>query len=383
MHLPQTRLLPILEWATLILVALVGGLILAGAIMQYRQDRKNRHRIARYQAWESQLSDFLFRKGYEHGGFGPIARADLWLFRDFLARYQATIAGEESELLRELYLNTGLYTSLPQRLRDRDPRVRAHAAKEIGVFRLDEPSEHVPPLAVKRPWRWKPGLRLEGYLDQVLPLLDDPVSYVAHTAALTLTHSRNLEYAAPVLAWVMREELYQRERLLRVLEGFGPDLLPWMKDNLESPDQNPGPWVLYALLAASHRHRDSQSRLLWLLDVPDVDLRASVLKALIVLADPAVYPRVLSFAASPAWEIRAQVARALGVLGGPSAVPDLMPLMADPVFEVRRNAAQSLVDLGHAGVSALGWLAEDPKADRFARDMARERLEWADERGHL
>lgn len=361
----------------------MAGLILAGAVMQYRQDRRNRYRIARYQAWETRLSDFLFRKGYEHGDFGPVAWADRWLFRDFLARYQSSIAGEESELLRGLYLDIGLHDSLLRRLRDRDPRVRAQAAKEIGVFRLDEPSEHVTPPAVARPWRWKPGFRLEGCLDQVLPLLDDPVPYVAHTAALTLARSRNLRYAGPVVAWVMREELYQRERLLRVLEGFGPGLLPWMKDSLESPDQNPEPWILFALLAGSHRHRESQPRLLWLLDVPDVDLRASVLKALIILADPAIYPRVLAFAASPAWEIRTQVARALGVLGGPSAVPDLMPLMADSVFEVRRNAAQSLVDLGHAGVSALTWLAEDPKADRFARDMARERLEWADERGHL
>jgi HEAT repeat protein len=181
----------------------------------------------------------------------------------------------------------------------------------------------------------------------------------------------------------MREELYQRERLLRVLEGFGPTLLPWMKENLEPPNQNPEPWILYALLAGSHRHRESLPRLLWLLEVPSVDLRASVLKALIILADPAVYPKVRSFASSPAWEIRTQVARALGVLGGPSAVPDLLPLMADPVYEVRRNAAQSLVDLGHSGVSALTWLADDPAADRFARDIARERLEWADERGHM
>jgi hypothetical protein len=375
--------LPILEWATLVLVALVVGLVLIGAAMQYRKDRLNQHRIARYQAWEGQLTDYLFKQGYEQGGFGSIAWPDRWLFRDFLARYQSTIAGQESELLRELYLSTGIHTSLPRRLRDRDPKVRAQAAKEIAVFRLDEPAEHAPPPVAARPWRWKPGIRMEGYIDQVLPLLDDPVPFVAHTAALTLTHSRYLRFAAPVLAWVMREELYQRERLLRVLEGFGPSLLPWMKENLESPDQNPEPWILFALLVGSHRHRESLPRLVWLLDIPNVDLRASVLKALVILADPSVYPKVLSFAASPAWEIRAQVARALGVLGGPSAVSDLLTLMADPVYEVRRNAAQSLVDLGHSGVSALTWLADDLAADRFARDIARERLEWADERGHL
>jgi hypothetical protein len=60
-----------------------------------------------------------------------------------------------------------------------------------------------------------------------------------------------------------------------------------------------------------------------------------------------------------------------------------LPLTADPVYEVRRNAAQGLADLGHAGIGALAWLADDPEADRFARDIARERLEWAQERGHL
>lgn len=381
--LSQELLLPILRWATLGLFALVAGLVLVGTFLQHRKDRQNRHRIALYQAWENQLTDYLFKRGYARGSFGSIPWADRWLFRDFLARYQSTIAGQEFELLRELYLSMGIHVSLPQRLKDRDPNVRAQAAKEISVFRLDEPAEHAPPPVTERPWRWKPGVRMEGYLDQVLPLLDDQVPFVAHTAAQTLTRSRSLRFAAPVLAWVMREELYQRERLLRVLEGFGPNLLPWMKENLESPDQNPEPWILYALLVGSHRHRESQPRLLWLLDTPNVDLRASVLKALIILADPEVYARVLGFAASPAWEIRTQVARALGVLGGPSAVPDLLPLMADPVFEVRRNAAQSLVDLGHSGVEALSWLANDPASDRFARDMARERLEWADERGHL
>jgi len=381
--LSHSLLLPILQWATLILVGLVGGLVLVGVIMQFRKDRRNRHRIACYQAWEGQLTDYLFKRGCEQGGFGTIGWSNRWLFRDFLARYQSSIGGQESELLRELYLSTGIHTSLPQRLQDRNPKVRAQAAKEIAVFRLDEPAEHAPPPIAERPWRWKPGVRMEGYLDQVLPLLNDPVPFVAHTAALTLTHSQNLKFASPVLAWLMREELYQRERLLRVLEGFGPNLLPWMKENLESPNQNPEPWILFALLVGSHRHRESQPRLLWLLDIPNVDLRASVLKALIILADPTVYQKVRSFAASPTWEIRTQVARALGVLGGPSAVPDLLPLMADPVYEVRRNAAQSLVDLGHSGVSALAWLAEDPAADRFARDIARERLEWADERGHL
>lgn len=350
--------------------------------MQVDRDRQNRHRIACHQAWEVQLTDFLFKGGYQRGSFGAIARADRWLFRDFLARYQSTLAGVEAEILRRLYLDLGIHLSLPRRLRSWYPGIRAQAALEIGTFRLDEPTQPVPPPIAARPWRWRPHLRLQGHLDQVLPLLADPVPFVAHVAARTLAHSRNLDYAAPVLAWVLRQEIYQRVRVLRVLEGFGPGLLPWMRDHLESPNQHPEPWILFALLVGSQRHRDSQSHLLWLLKDPHVDLRVSALKALTILADPTIYPQVLPFASSPAWEIRAQAARALGVLGGPAAIPELLPLLADPVYEVRRNAAQGLADIGHAGVSALTWLAEDPAADRFARDIARERLEWAEERGH-
>ena len=378
----MVHLMPVLQWASRVLAGLVGGLVLIGAVMQIHRDRQNRHRIACYQGWENQLMDYLFNGGYERGAFGPVPRADRWLFRDFLTRYQSTLGGQESEILRQLYLDLGIHASLPRRLRNRNPRVRAQAAKEIALFRLDEPSEHTLPPVAERPWRWKPGFRMDGALDRVLPLLKDPIPFVAHAAARTLTRSRNLRYAGPVLAWALREKRYQRDRLLRVLEGFGPSLLPWMAENLGPPAQNPRAWVLFALLVGSHRHRESEPRLLELLEIPDVDLRASALKALIILADPAVYPKTLRFVSDPAWEIRAQAVRALGVLGGPSAIPDLLPLMSDSVYEVRRNAAQSLVDLGHAGISALVWLTEDPSSDRFAQDMARERLEWADERGH-
>jgi HEAT repeat protein len=115
---------------------------------------------------------------------------------------------------------------------------------------------------------------------------------------------------------------------------------------------------------------------------PQVDLQASALKALAALADPLTYPKVEPLARHEAWQIRAQAAKALGLIGGPEAIPSLIALTSDPAYEVRRNAAQGLADLGHAGAAALTWLAEDPTADRFARDIARERLEWADERGH-
>lgn len=333
--------------------------MLFGAVLQARRDRQNRHRIARFQEWEARLAEHLFCDPAARKPFGRIARQDRWLFRTFLARYQATLAGQEADLLRGLYLGLGIHATLPRRLRSRLPRVRAEAAQEIGLFRL------------------------AGYQPLLLPLLHDPAPFVAHVAAQSLARGRNLAHAPAVMDWVLHEDLYQRDRLLRVLEGFGPDLLPWMADYLPPVEADPGPWTLYAQLAGALRHQDSLPRLLELLDSPELELQVAALKALAALGHPQVYARVLPLAAHGAWEVRAQAARALGILGGPEAIPDLLRLTSDRVYEVRRNAAQGLADLGHGGTAALAWLAEDGGADPFARDIARERLEWADERGHL
>lgn len=358
MHLPPDLVLRALVWGTLILAAIVTTLVLVGGTIQYRRDRQNRYRIARYQVWEKDLARFLFSGVETPDPFPPIARKDRMLFQQFLSRYKATLAGQEAEMLRDLYLRLAVHETLPRRMRSRQAKVRAQAAKEVGVFRVTE------------------------YLAATVPLLNDPVPYVTHLAAQALAQAGDLDFARPVLDWVLREEQYQRERLLRVLEAFGPSLLPWLEEHLAPPDEDPAPWILYALLARAHRHRDAEPRLLDLLEAHSVDVQASALKALAALADPLTYPRVEPLAQHEAWPIRAQAAKALGLIGGPEAIPSLISLTSDPVYEVRRNAAQGLADLGHAGVAALTWLAEDPNADRFARDIALERLEWADERGH-
>lgn len=358
MHLPSDLVFRVLIWGTVILASLVACLVITGAGIQYRRDRQNRRRITLFQAWERDLTDHLFSASGAATPFPAIAKRDRPVFQKFLSRYHATLAGREAEALKNLYLQLGVHDSLPGRLKHRLATVRAQAAQEIGAFRLTE------------------------YLENVVPLLTDPIPYVTHLAAQALTRSGDLRYAQPVLGWVLREERYQRDRLLRVLEGFGPEFLPWLEEHLDPPEVAPEPWILFALLAGSHRHRPSEPRLLELIGTPQVDIQASALKALAALADPLTYPKVEPLARHEAWPIRAQAAKALGLIGGPEAIPSLIELTSDPVYEVRRNAAQGLADLGHAGTSALTWLAEDPTADRFARDIARERLEWADERGH-
>ena len=358
MPLPVDAVMRALIIGSIVLGSLVTLLILVGAFIQFQRDRQNAHRIERFKAWEAALPAYLFREPGTSLEFMPIPKRDLSIFQTFLARYQATLGGAEAEYMKDLYLSLGIHKSLTKRLWHRSATIRAQAAQEVGVFKLTQ------------------------FLEQLTPLLVDPVPYVSHMAALALARSGDLKYARPVLLWVMQEELYQRERLLRVLEGFGPDLLPWLESCLDVPSNDPEAWILYALLAASHKDPRSERRLLQLLDTPNVDVQAAALKALAVLADPLAYPRVLPFAHHAAWPVRALAAKALGLIGGPEAIPDLIDLTCDQIYEVRRNAAQGLADLGHSGYQALARLAEDPTADRFARDIARERLEWAEERGH-
>ena len=76
------------------------------------------------------------------------------------------------------------------------------------------------------------------------------------------------------------------------------------------------------------------------------------------------------------FRLRIQAAKYLGQLGGERAVPILRELMEDPVFELRRQACLSLAELGEPGLAVLEGLVLDPNADRFARDLAVERLQW-------
>jgi HEAT repeat protein len=281
------------------------------------------------------------------------------LFIPFLLKVLTTLAGSEGSLVRELYHRLSLATGLERRLCAPRPKLRALAALEVGSFQVDP------------------------YFPQLLTLLRDPAPHVAHTAAKGLAATQRLEFAGPVLDWVLKQETIQQERLLWILESFGSSFLPWLETRLEG--QSPGDyreWMLYALLAASTRQVQEPDPLIAMLAVPDIELQAASLKALGALGMPQALSAVMAFADHPAWVLRAQAAKAIGVLAGPGAVPRLLELICDPVFDVRRNAAQALWKLGSAGVEALRWIALDASADPFARDLALERLQWEGARRH-
>lgn len=350
--------LEVLLWCTAGMGLLVAGVASFGAIFQLRRDRLHRRRIQLHQAWEPLMAELLFGNDADLSQVEHLVGWERELFRLFLMRTKESLGGDEGKRLDVFYRALGLDGDLSERLRARRARTRALAILEVDAFALEE------------------------CYPAVLPLLNDPVPFVAHAAARTLARTQRLRFAEPVLQWVIAQDTYQQDRLLRLMESFGPFLPAWLEAYLADVPDNPQAWRLFALMVASTRQAESEPRILALLDYPHVEVKAAAIRALGALGDPHTYEAVKPFATHEAWVLRAQAARAMGVLGGPLAIPELQALMADPVFEVRRNAAHALHDLGRPGLAALEALVADLQGDRYARDLAMERLEWADERGH-
>jgi len=350
--------LGILLWASLALSAAVALLGAYAVLAQARADRRNRLRIACFQRWESSVPPFLFAGAPPPPDIAGLGETERAFFRLFLQRLRACLGGPDAEKLTQLHALAGLDRTVGRRLRHRSPRARALAAMEVWGFSL-----------------W-------SHLAEVAALLEDPRPYVAFAAARAVARSRDLSHAPALVRWALSQEQYQRERMMLVLEQCGPDLVPWLAGHLPPAERDPEGWVYFALLAASHRHHPSLGALAGLLDVEHLELRCAAIKALQALGDPSAYGAVAGLARHPAPPIRIRATAALPHLGGPAAIPLLLERLADPVFEVRRHASHGLAALGGPGMEALRRVAGDAAADRFARDMAVERLRWAEARGH-
>ena len=323
----------------------------AGVLLQKRQARLNQHRIDCMKKWEEAILDYFYGSG-QSTPFQGMPAQERPLFVTFLLRLLAAVAGPEGEAVRALYLELDLADNLEARLVSRNTNRKALAAMEVGTFHL---AAHYPAL---------------------VRLLRDPSAHVAHAAAKGLAGSGDLAYAKDVLAWVVTQEVYQRDRLLSILDGFGAEFLPWLEGCLEerdSPDATEA--LIFALMAASSRNLQDTACLQRLLRLGSLDVQAAALKALGAIGNPEALKSVLPFAGHASWALRAQAAKAIGALAGVGGLGILLDLMADRVYEVRRNASQALADIGPAGIQALEGLLAYPEGDPFARDLARERLQ--------
>ena len=77
------------------------------------------------------------------------------------------------------------------------------------------------------------------------------------------------------------------------------------------------------------------------------------------------------------WPVRAIAAQALGRLSAAPAIEALVPCVSDRSWWVRHHAAYALAAIGGEGHDALCQLAARAD-DRYAREMAREALEYGE-----
>jgi hypothetical protein len=328
------------------------AVVVLGAWIQSARTRLNRMRIECHRRWEEALIAFLYQEGPLEP-FRPRGADQRRMLVAFLHRALRTLGGTEGDRIRSIYVRLGLGRRIRERLHSSRAPLRALAAVEVGTFNL------------------------EAHFGQLPALLSDPVPHVAHAAARSLAQTGRLEFAEPVLRWVLGAEMFQLDRLLWILEGFGLEILPWMEARLAAEEAPPPQeCTIYALLAASLRNVRDPARLLSILAMGGPEARIAAIKALGSVGDPSAYPAVLPYARHEDWVFRAQAAKALGILGGAASIPELLDLLRDPTFEVRRNAAEALARMGPAGREALAWVAQDRSADPFARDLALERLQW-------
>lgn len=355
--LPEA-LLSALLWTLVALVGQMAMLILVGAWIQVRRDRFARFRIACHRRWEEAIVAYLYQEGHEAAAFHRMNTKERRLFVPFLVRVLGIFSGSEGERVRTLYQELRLDQGLAGRLRSRFSRTRGMAALEVGHFQV------------------------ETHYTTLRERLGDPVPHVAHAAACSLASTQNVEHAEAVIRWMLTQEVFQRDRLLWILEAFGPSLLPWMEARMDGTSEtDPLLQELYALLAGSLRSHSALPRVLSLLHSGTLEVQAAALKALGALGNPESFTDVLPLVEHEAWVLRGQAAKVLGILGGSEAIPHLARLMGDPVYDVRRNAAYALSQLGSNGIKALERIASDADGDPFARDLASERLQWAHVRG--
>lgn len=172
--------------------------------------------------------------------------------------------------------------------------------------------------------------------------LDDPLSFVALTAARALVRIDEVRAVPLVLEQFTRRAEWPAAALYSLLEQAGPaavsdSLRDWLR-------QLPADQLKRALRVAPTGYEAVvDGVVLELLRGPsDPEVLAACLR---VVASPAALPRIRQLASHPAWPVRVQVANALERLGHRDDERLLIAMLHDPQWWVRLRAATALLHL--------------------------------------
>jgi len=227
----------------------------------------------------------------------------------------------------------------------------------------------------------RPGIPV--LVEEIVPLLADPDPDVRLVACSGLARAATPR-AAEVLIWALVARLLPPER---IIERLGA---PWAVETiLATLEKGPTPVPealagiapggreveldasLARALGVAHDPRGAPA-LAGLLHSDSVEVRISAARALGRVGEPACLPALIDALDSEEWPVRAQAAKSLGALGAADALEPLEHSLSDRAWWVRANAARALRELGEPGIEALRRTLEH--SDPYAADRAREQL---------
>jgi HEAT repeat protein len=349
-----TGLIVLVGSSLLLWLALV-GLAVARKLRRDRREVRSRDRRGRYAA--------VFRDGEIAAVtevcdevHGILAQVDLAVSID--AVYPDLSAARISAIGEAMEAST-LIPRLNTALQSRSATVRARAALLLT----------------------RPGI--PAVVEEIVPLLGDADADVRLVACSGLARAATPR-AAELLIWALVARLLPPER---IIERLGE---PWAVETIlrtlkQGPSRVPGALAgiapsgreveldasLARALGLAHDPRGAPA-LAALLHSDSVEVRISAARALGRVGEPTCLPALIEALSSEAWPVRAQAAKSLGALGAVDALRSLEHCLSDRAWWVRANAARALRELGEPGIGVLRRALEHD--DRYAADRAREQL---------
>ncbi len=220
-------------------------------------------------------------------------------------------------------------------------------------------------------------------VDHVVPLLCDRDPDVRLVACSGLARIAT-PHAAEALIWGLVARALPPER---IVERLGA---PWAVETLLATLRSGPTPVPHALLDATPGGRDveldaslaralgvardprGETALIALLREGSEEVRVSAARGLGCVDATSCVPALVHALDSDVWPVRAQAAKSLGALRASTALAPLERCLSDRAWWVRANAARALRELGEPGLDALRRALEHE--DRYAADRAHEQL---------
>jgi HEAT repeat protein len=195
------------------------------------------------------------------------------------------------------------------------------------------------------------------------------------TAARALARHRDLK----ALRWLLEHPGTLARRpmpaLVGLLRSFGPGARAMLITALEQRRGDPRLECACIEALGMGRCRSARGGIQSRLASPHLELRVTAARALGRLGMEESIPALMLVLTDESWPVRAMACQALGRLSASPAIDALARCVSDRTWWVRHHAAYALAAIGGDGHDALAELAAHAD-DRYAREMAREALEF-------